>query len=152
MSAFAEVALPLEADLPQVCEVDTTCKFSCERRQIILPPRAERTRAEGDAVLPLRHGFKQAQVALPPRDDARKPEHIPRRVVRMDCHVDAGFPTGRQDAAQETDQIFKQPLMRHAGIGIQQTAQFGGTIAFVPAGQMQVVRVERGQLRVTVGQ
>lgn len=42
--------------------------------------------------------------------------------------------------------------MRHAGIGIQQTAQLGGRVAFVPAGQMQVVRVECQQLRVTVGQ
>lgn len=42
--------------------------------------------------------------------------------------------------------------MRHAGIGIQQPPQFGGRVAFVPAGQVQIVRVKRSQFRVAVGQ
>lgn len=42
--------------------------------------------------------------------------------------------------------------MRHTRVSREQSSQFLGTIAFVPAGQMQVVRVERQQLRVTVGQ
>ena len=41
--------------------------------------------------------------------------------------------------------------MCHTRVSREQSSQFGGRVAFVPAGQMQVVRVERGQLRVTVG-
>ena len=151
MSVFVKVDLIRVFELPQVREIDAVGVFGGEFGQVVEPPRAERARAESDTVMGVRHGGKHTVVIFLAAHDARQAEHIPRRIVGVDGHIDAGLVAGGHDPFQEIDQIFKQFLVRHARVGGEQSVEFVLVITLVPARQREVFGVEFHQGVVAVG-
>ena len=60
----------------------------------------------------------------------------------MDCHIDARAVAGGHDTAQKIDQIIKQFFVAHACIGAEQSVQLTLRVAFIPARQMQAMRIQ----------
>ena len=96
------------------------------------------------------NGVYHLFVALRARDDAGKTEDIPGRIVGMDRHTDTRFLARGHDPAQKINEIFKQFFVRDALVRFQQSAEFFGRVAFVPARQTQAVPVQLHQRFVAV--
>ena len=142
---FLEVPFPFVLQLPYMREIDPLRVFRRHSRQIVPSSRSQAPRAERDAVVFVRHRREQLFVAFLPRYDPRQPEHVPRRVVRVDGHVYPRFVARRHDPFQKVHQIFKQLFVRYPFICRQQSVQLFLGVALVPPRQAQVLRVELHQ-------
>ena len=95
---------------------------------------------------------KELIVAAHARNDAGESKHIPRRVIGVDRHVDTGLVTSRHNAVEEVNEIFKELLVAHTAVSVQERVELLGGIAFIPTGKVEVVRIQAHQLLVVVGE
>ena len=91
------------------------------------------------------HGGEKPVVVLLLANYPGKPEDIPRRVVGVYRHVHSRLVAYGHYLFEEEHQIFKEFLMAHALVFFEERAEFGRRIALVPAGEMKVFGVERGE-------
>ena len=102
-------------------EVNAVCVFCRHFRQVVEPPRAERTRTESYSVVLVRHGGKQSVVVFFVSDDSRQAENIPRRIIGMYCHIYSRFITRGHYAFKEIYEVFKQHFVCYALVFGEQT-------------------------------
>mmetsp|Transcript_44194 Transcript_44194/g.80040 ORF Transcript_44194/g.80040 Transcript_44194/m.80040 type:complete len:234 (-) Transcript_44194:303-1004(-) len=81
---------------------------------VVLGRRGVGSNAEGDAVVPRVHCLEQRRHVVARGAGRRQPEDRPRRVVRVDGHVDPSLLAARDDLSEEVGQVLPHLLTGHA--------------------------------------
>ena len=89
-------------------KVDSSCGRLNHGAQIVLAVGSVRAGAESKSVVEIVHRLEHSDNVFLAGDDSRKTEHRPRRIIRMNRHVDVVFVAHRHDCLEEVNQIFKK--------------------------------------------
>ena len=115
---------------------------------------AQRAGAEGESVALAVNELHEALEILRVRDYAGQSEDSPRRIVGVDCHLDAVLLADRNDSVQEIAHVFPQLLLVHRFVFGEQSAESVLRIALIPAGKRELcgIGIHRQHLGVAIDQ
>jgi hypothetical protein len=135
---LVELPRPGERDVAAVREVDAPARAQPprHRRQVVGGVRAERARAERDAVGRAVHEVDEPLEGGAARDDPRQPEDGPGGIVGVDRHLHPHALGHRRHPLEEVREVLPQPLGVHVRVGGEQRLQRGRVVRGGPAGQV----------------
>ena len=101
MSGFFKVTREVVLQVTDMCKVNSSLEGTDHSRQIIIGIGSVGTGAEGHAIMRIVYHAHHALQIWQVNDDARKTEHTPGRIIRVDGHVNVIFVTYRHDCFEE---------------------------------------------------
>ena len=119
-------------------EIYPVAEFSYHRGQVVVFRRAERARAEGDAVYVAVNEREQTLKVGGVLDYPRQTEYTPWRIVRMNSHFNAAVLAYGSYTAQEVAEIFNEVVLGHALVFFEQLLYLAHALG-LPAGHCVAV-------------
>ena len=140
VGGLGEVAVGEVLHVADVRERDAVAVGADDVGHVVLRVCAQRARAQAQAVVRVVHHGEEAADGFLVHQQARQAENIPRGIVLMDGHFDAGFVAGRQDGLEEIPEVFPQLLLGDRLVRLEQLVELCHALR-LPAGEGQAVQV-----------
>ena len=107
-------------------------------RDVVFGVCVQRTGAEGEAVIRIIDHFEEAVDARLIHEQARQAEDVPRGIVHVDGHFDAGLMAGWHDRFEEVAQVIPELFLGHVLVSGKQLIELCHSLR-LPAGEGHVV-------------